>query len=254
DTYRPASYATFAGALDASGWPSVWKANIACPSFDGPRPGVDSRAVEGVSTIAYAIPNILVEYHNPDAGIPTSYWRSVGYSQNTFFAESFLDELAAAGRKDPLEVRPRLLAREPRLLAVLELAAAKAGWGTPMPAGQGRGLSVVNNIGSFTAQVAEVTVAQGKVRVNRVVCAVDCGHVVNPAIVAQQIRSGIVFGLSAALKGAITIDRGRVRESNFDKYDVIRMNETPVVDVHIVPTQNAPGGIGEASTPGIAPA
>ena len=192
--------------------------------------------------------------YNPDAGIPTSYWRSVGYSQNSFFAEAFLDELAAAGGRNPLEVRRRLLTGSPRMLGALELAASKAGWGSPLPAGQGRGLSVVDNIGSFTAQVAEVTVTGGTIRVNRVVCAVDCGHVVNPAIIAQQIRSGIIFGLSAALKGAITIDRGRVRESNFDKYDVIRMSETPVVEVHIVPSQERPGGIGEASVPGIAPA
>ena len=254
DTYRPAAYVHFAGGLDDEGWPVALTARVACPAFGGPRPGVDRTAVEGLADLAYAIPNVLVEYYNPDAGIPTSYWRSVGYSQNSFFTEAFLDELAAAGGRNPLEVRRRLLTGSPRMLGVLELAASKAGWGSPLPAGQGRGLSVVDNIGSFTAQVAEVTVAGGTIRVNRVVCAVDCGHVVNPAIVAQQIRSGIIFGLSAALKGAITIDRGRVRESNFDKYDVIRMSETPVVEVHIVPSQERPGGIGEASVPGIAPA
>ena len=140
------------------------------------------------------------------------------------------------------------------MLAALELAAEKAGWGTPLPAGRARGLSVVNNIGSFTAQVAEVSIEANAVRVHRVVCAVDCGQVVNPAIVAQQITSGIIFGLSAALKGAITIDRGRVQESSFSDYDVIRMPEAPVVEVHIVPSTSAPGGIGEASVPGIAPA
>ena len=200
------------------------------------------------------MPNILVEYHNPDARLPTHYWRSVGYSQNTFFTECFLDELAALGGKDPLDVRRRLLAGQPRMLAALELAAAKAGWGTPPPAGRARGLSVVNNIGSFTAQVAEVSIEASAVRVHRVVCAVDCGQVVNPAIVAQQITSGIIYGLSAALKGAITIDRGRVQESSFSDYDVIRMPEAPVVEVHLVPSTSAPGGIGEASVPGIAPA
>jgi len=254
DTYRPAAYAKFAGGLDADGWPSVWMARIACPSFGGPRPGVDRTAVEGAADVVYGLPNILIEYHNPDAGIPTSNWRSVGYSQNTFFTESFLDELAAAGKKDPLDVRRRLLGGQPRLLAALELAAQKAGWGTPLPQGHGRGLSVVNNIGSFTAQVAEVSVADGRVRVHRVVCAVDCGQVVNPAIVRQQIESGIIYGMSAALKGAITIDNGRVNESSFSDYDVIRMPEAPVVEVHIVPSAAAPGGIGEASTPGIAPA
>ncbi len=254
DRYRPASYARFRGGVDAQGWPVVWTASIACPSFNGPRPGVDRAAVEGAADLMYAIPNILVEYHNPDARIPTHYWRSVGYSQNTFFTESFLDELAAAGGLDPLEVRRRLLAEHPRMGAALELAAGKAGWGTPLPAGRGRGLSVVDNIGSFTAQVAEVSVTNGEVRVHRVVCAVDCGHVVNPAIIEQQIASGIIYGLSAALKGAITIEGGRVNESSFSSYDVIRMSEAPVVEVHIVPSQENPGGIGEASVPGIAPA
>ena len=254
DTYRPAAYVHFAGGVDEQGWPVALTARVACPAFAGPRPGVDRTAVEGLADLAYAIPHVLVEYYNPDAGIPTSYWRSVGYSQNTFFLEAFLDELAAAGGKDPLEVRRRLLAGAPRMRGVLELAASKAGWGTALATGRGRGLAVVDNIGSFTAQVAEVTVSGSTIRVDRVVAAVDCGHVINPAIVAQQIRSGIVFGLSAALKGAITIDRGRVREGNFDKYDVIRMSETPVVEVHIVPSQERPGGIGEASVPGIAPA
>lgn len=254
DRYRPASYIRFAGGVDAEGWPVAWSARIACPAFNGPRPGVDRAAVEGAADIAYAVPNILVEYHNPDARLPTHYWRSVGYSQNTFFTECFLDELAALGGKDPLDVRRRLLAAQPRMVGVLELAAQKAGWGTPPPAGRARGLSVVNNIGSFTAQVAEVSVAGNAVRVHRVVCAVDCGQVVNPAIVAQQLTSGIIYGLSAALKGAITIDRGRVQESSFSDYDVIRMPEAPVVEVHIVPSTSAPGGIGEASVPGIAPA
>jgi isoquinoline 1-oxidoreductase beta subunit len=178
----------------------------------------------------------------------------VGYSQNTFFTESFLDELAAAGAKDPVEVRRRLLAKNPRMLAVLELAADKAGWGKPLPSGRGRGIAVVNNIGSFNAQVAEVSIEKGKLRVHRVVCAVDCGQVVNPAIVEQQIQSGIVYGLSAALKGGITINKGRVEQQNFNQYEVLRIDEMPVVEVYIVPSQNAPGGIGEASTPTTAPA
>ena len=142
-----------------------------------------------------------------------------------------------------------MLAKSSRLLGVLELAAEKAGWGKPLPAGHARGIAVVNNIGSFNAQVAEVSVQNGKLRVHRVVCAVDCGHVINPAGVEQQIQSGIVYGLSAALKGAITIDRGRVVQGNFNHYDVLRIDEMPVVEVHIVPSQAAPGGIGEASTP-----
>ena len=248
DNYRPASYCRFAGAVDAEGWPVAWTASIACPAFAGA-----NTSTEGVRDIPYAAPNFSVDYHDVNPGVPVSYWRSVGYSQNCFFAESFLDELAHAGGKDPVEVRRRFLAKNPRLLAALELAAEKAGWGTPLPAGRGRGVSVVNNIGSNTVQVAEVSVEKGKVKVHRVVCAVDCGVVVNPAGVAQQISSGIAFGLSA-LKSSVTIKNGRVEQGNFHQYDVVRMDEMPQVEVHIVPSQAAPGGIGEASTPGIAPA
>ncbi|HEV8042051.1 MAG TPA: xanthine dehydrogenase family protein molybdopterin-binding subunit [Bryobacteraceae bacterium] len=254
DTYRPASYSRFSAGLDSEGWPVAWFTRIACPSFGGIQNGVDHTGVEGVADILYGIPNILVEYHAADAGIPVSYWRSVGYSQNTFFTESFVDELAVAGGKDPLELRRRLLRKSPRMLGALELAAAKAGWGQPLPKGRFRGMAVVNNIGSFNAQVAEISVSQGKLRVHRVVCAVDCGQVVNPRGVEQQIQSGIVFGLTAALKGAITIDRGRVQQQNFHQYDVLRIDEMPVVEVHLVPSRNSPGGIGESSTPGIAPA
>ena len=214
--------------------------------------GVDSTAVEGIHTLLYDIPNVKVEYHRADAGIPTTYWRAVGYTQNTFFAESFLDELAAAGGKDPVELRRKLLAGSPRLLGVLNRAAEKANWGKAAPR-VFQGVAVVNNIGSFTAQVAEVSLVKGKIRVNRVVCAVDCGHVVNPAIVKQQIESGIVYGLSA-MKSAITIDNGRVQQGNFDTFSVMRIDEMPKVEVHIVETDNNPGGIGEASVPGAVPA
>jgi isoquinoline 1-oxidoreductase beta subunit len=249
DNYRPASYTRFQGALDGEGWPHVFTSRTACPQFGGTR-----TAVEGIADMLYAIPHTLVDCHNVNPGIPVSYWRSVGYSQNTFFAESFLDELAHAGGKDPLEVRRRLLVNSPRGLAVLELAAEKASWGKALPAGHGRGLSLANNIGSFTAQVAEVSVTNGKLKVHRVVCAVDCGKIVNPAIIEQQIQSGIAFGLAAALKGGITIDKGRVQQGNFHNYDVLRIDEMPHVEVHIVASTANSGGIGEASTPGIAPA
>lgn len=254
DTYRPAAYTRFAAGLDPEGWPVAFSSRIACPSFGGQRNGVDHTAVEGTVDMQYGIPNVLVDYHAADAGIPVSYWRSVGYSQNTFFVESFVDELAAAAGKDPLEYRRRLLEKSPRLLAALELAADKAGWGKPLPAGRFRGVAVANNVGSFNAQVAEVSIDRGKLRVHRVVCAVDCGQVITPAGVVQQIHSGIVFGLTAALKGSITIDHGRVQQQNFHQYDMLRIDEMPVVDVHIVPSHNSPGGIGEASTPAIAPA
>jgi isoquinoline 1-oxidoreductase beta subunit len=257
DTYRPASYTTFAAGLDADGWPVALTGRVACPSFGGLRNGVDSTGVEGIVTMTYDIPNVHIEYHPPDAGIPVSYWRSVGFSQNCFFMESFLDEMAAATKKDPVEFRRRLLSKSPqnaRYLNVLNIAADKAGWGKPLPAGHFHGVGVVNNLGSFNAQVAEVSVTQGKVKVHRVVCAVDCGQVVNRAGVTQQIESGIVYGLSAALKIGITLDHGRVQQKNFNNYDPLRIDEMPVVEVHIVDNHENPGGIGEASTPSIIPA
>ena len=252
DLYRPASVVRFMAALDAEGWPAAWSARIACPTWMALRNGVARESVEGIAE--YDIPNVRVEYQDPKLPIPTGYWRSVGLSQNTFFAESFVDELAAQGRKDPVELRRRLYAKSPRLLGVLNLAAEKARWGTPLPPGRFRGIAAVSGFGSFNAQVAEVSIEQGKVRVHRVVCAVDCGRVINPTGVIQQAQGAMVYGLSAALRGNITIDRGRVAESNFHQYEPLRMNEMPVVDVHIVASTAAPGGMGELTTPPIAAA
>jgi CO/xanthine dehydrogenase Mo-binding subunit len=260
DTYRPASYCQCTGGLDADGWPIVWKAIIACPTVGG-----SDTQYDGFRDIAYrmewsgAVPpggegiDYTYRHFNVDLGIPVGCWRSAGYSQNTFFIESFLDEMAYAGGKDPMEVRRRLIVNHSRLRDVLELAADRADWGKPLPPGRGRGVSLVNNIGSYTAQIAEASVENGKLKVHRVVCAVDCGAVVNPAGVVQQIESGIAFGLSA-LKSGITIKNGRVEQGNFHEYDVVRIDEMPKVEVHIVPYGGEPGGIGEASTPGIAPA
>lgn len=255
DTYRPASVAKFGAALDAQGNLAALTSTIACPSFAGLRNGVDAAAVEGIANMAYfvGIPNANVEYHVPPTDIPTSYWRSVGYSQNTFFTESFIDELAHAAGKDPVAFRRALLAKTPRLVGVLDLAAEKAGWGKPLPAGRYRGVALVDNLGSFNAQVAEISIDKGKLRVHKVVTAVDCGQVVNPAIIVQQIRSGIIYGLSA-MRGAITFDKGRVQQQNFNNYEVWRIDETPEMEVYIVPSTAAPGGIGEASTPAIGPA
>jgi isoquinoline 1-oxidoreductase beta subunit len=251
--FRPAAYVKFGGAVDADGWPVALTARVVCPSFFGRGDGVDGIAVEGIDDLEYKIPNFHLEYQKADGTVPTSFWRSVGYSQNTFFSESFLDELAAAGGKDPLEVRRRLLKDSPRALRVVNLAAEKAGWGNAA-AGRFQGLALVNNIGSFTAQVAEIEMQKGKLRVVRVVCAVDCGRVVNPAIVNQQMESGIVYGLTAALKGAITIDNGQIQQSNFDRYEMLRIDEMPKIEVHIVSSEEEPGGVGEASVPPIAPA
>ncbi|HWF11330.1 MAG TPA: xanthine dehydrogenase family protein molybdopterin-binding subunit [Bryobacteraceae bacterium] len=259
DNYRPASYSKFEAGLDAGGWPVAWHNRIACPSITNsngqpPQNGIDRTSTEGSHDMGYGIPNKLVDYQWTEVGVPVTYWRAVGYTQNTFFVESFMDEVAVAGGKDPVEMRRKLLAQNPRLLGVLELVAQKSDWGKALPAGRFRGVAVVNNVGSYTAQVAEVSVDRGKVKVHRIVCAVDCGHVVNPAIVEQQMRSAIVYALSAALKGKITIDKGRVEQSNFDRYDVVRIDEAPVVEVHIVPSTQNPGGIGEAGVPAIAPA
>ena len=249
DTYRPMSYTTFAAALDANGYPEALHAHVACPPFGGP-----TTSVEGIADMKYAIPNVRVEHHAPDVGIPVSYWRSVGYSQNTPFMECFLDELAAEAGIDPVEYRRHLLADQPRLLNVLNLAAERAGWGTPLPAGHFRGVAVGNNIGSFNAQVAEVSIDNGKLNIHKVWCAIDCGHVVNPKIIKQQIEGGIVYGLSAALKQEITFENGRVVQTNFHNYDPLRIDETPDVDVVIVESTERPGGIGEASTPTAPPA
>jgi isoquinoline 1-oxidoreductase subunit beta len=251
--YRPAAYVKFAGSLDAQGWPETFMARVVCPSFGRGGDGFDDTAVEGINDLEYRFPHCAIEFHRADGAVPTSYWRSVGYSQNTFFAECFLDELAAAGGKDPVEVRRRLLAHSPRMLAVLNLVAEKANWGKPAP-GRYQGVALVNNLGSFTAEVAEVSLEGSKVKVHRVVCAIDCGQVVNPAILNQQVEGGIAYGLTAALKGAITIDRGRAQQGNFNTYDMLRIGEMPKIDVHIVRSSEAPGGVGEASVPPIAPA
>jgi isoquinoline 1-oxidoreductase beta subunit len=254
DRFRPASYMKFRAGLDAAGKLTVWTARVSCSSFAGLRNGLDREGVAGIADVLYDIPHVQVEYREPGLKIPTNYWRSVGHSQNTFFTESFIDELAQAAGKDPVEFRRALLANQPRLLGALNLAAEKAGWGKPLPAGRALGVAAVNCFGSFNAQIAEVSIERGKVRVHRVVSAVDCGQVVNPAGVEQQMQSAIVYGLSAALRGNITFDKGRVQQTNFHQYEPLRMDEMPVVETYIVPSTNNPGGMGEVGTPAIAPA
>jgi isoquinoline 1-oxidoreductase beta subunit len=205
--------------------------------------------------LPYAIPNLQVEYIYKDLGIPVGFWRSVGASQNAFITESFIDELAAAAGKDPFEFRRALLGKAPRHKGVLELAAEKGDWGKPLPPGRFRGIAVAFSYGSYAAEVAEVSIARdGKVRVHRVVCAIDCGVFVNPDTVKAQVEGSIVWGLTAALYGEITIDKGRVRQSNFHDYPMLRINEMPAVEVHIVPSNAPAGGVGEPGVPPIAPA
>jgi len=258
--YRPATYNVLRAALDERGTPTAWAHRIVGPSISVERGqklenGIDPSMVEGAANIPYAIPNLEVQYIYKNVGIPVGVWRSVGASQNAFITESFIDELAAAASKDPFEFRRGLLTNALRHRGVLELAAEKAGWGTALPPGRFRGIAVAFSYASYAAEVAEISIAKdGKVRVHRVVCAIDCGVHVNPDQVVAQMEGGIVYGLSAALYGAITIDKGRVQQSNFHDYPVLRINEMPVVEVHIAPSKAAAGGIGEPAVPPLAPA
>ena len=260
DYYRTASYAHFTAALDANGFPTVWKNRIACPSlmarFGPLKDNFDRRSVEICDTVPYDIPNILIDYQLVDVGIPIGFWRSVGASQNGFFLESFIDEIAAAGKKDPYELRRHLLEKSPRHLAALELAAQKAQWGKPLPPGHFRGIAIVSAYFGYVAQVIEISLNRQArtLKVHRVVCALDCGRVVNPSSIDAQAKSSIVYGLTAALRGEITIDRGRVQQSNFNDYPMLRINEMPAVDVHIIPSEEAPTGAGEFAVPPVAPA
>jgi len=262
DFYRPATFTKLTGGLDSEGWPVAWKCRVVGPSimsrfFPGSvKNGLDNSSVEGIVDSKYAIPNFFCDYVLTETGVPVGFWRSVGNSQNGYITECFIEELARASGKDSFEFRRRLLANAPRHRGVLELAAEKASWGKPLPAGQTRGIAVVESFGSFVAEVAEVSFnkGSGEIRVHRVVCAVDCGRYVNPDIVAAQMESCIVYGLTAALKGQITIDKGRVAQGNFNDYEMLRFNEMPRVEVHIVPSNEAPGGCGEPGTPPIAPA
>jgi isoquinoline 1-oxidoreductase beta subunit len=222
--------------------------------------GIDLTSVEGASTLPYAIPHMAVELHTQQQGVPVLWWRSVGSTHTAFSTETFVDELAAAAGKDPVEFRRALLAKHPRHLAALELAASKADWGKPLAAGpagtkRGRGVAVHESFGTVVAQVAEVTVDKdGKLRVDRVVCAVDCGIAVNPDVIRAQMEGGIGFGLSAALYGKITVKDGVVEQSNFHDYPILRINEMPAIEVHIVPSTAKPSGVGEPGVPVIAPA
>lgn len=220
------------------------------------RNGLDPDAVEAAAEPPYALSNIHVDYVRVEPpGIPTAFWRGVGVTHNLFVVESFIDELAAAAKQDPVAYRKALLGHNPRALAVLSLATEKAGWGQPLPARRGRGISVQFAFGTYLSQVAEVEVAaDGSIRVHRIVCAVDCGVVVNPDTIAAQMEGGSIFGLTAALRGAITLKNGRVEQGNFDTYRPMRIDEVPVIEMHLVKSTEAPGGIVETATVAVAPA
>ncbi len=262
DMYRPYFYDRLAAGLDAQGMPVAWNhritgssilARFAPPLFKN---GFDPETVDGAAEPPYALPNILVDYvqHEPP-DIPTAFWRGVGPTHNIFMVEGFIDELAVAAKKDPVAYRRALLAQNPRAKAVLDLAAEKAQWGKALPQGVGRGVSLQFAFGTYMAQVAEVKVASdGAVHVQRVVCAVDCGVVVNPDTVRAQIESAIIFGIAGALYNEVTFKDGRVEQANFHNYRVLRINETPIIDVHIVKSRETPGGMGEPGTSALAPA
>jgi isoquinoline 1-oxidoreductase beta subunit len=261
--YRPMWHDRFAAGLDANGDPVAWTHTIVGQSimqgtlFEsfGVKDGIDSASVEGAADLLYGIPNLQVDLHTPKIGVPVQWWRSVGHSHTGFSVEAFFDEVAHAGGKDPYELRRKLLANQPRMKAVLELAAQKADWGSKLPPGVGRGMATHFSFESYVAQVVEASVGKGgAVRVHRVVCALDCGLVINPDTVRAQIEGGIIFGLTAALKTEITLKAGRVEQGNFDDYQMLRIFESPEIEVHMVPSGENPTGVGEPGVPPVAPA
>ena len=280
DMYRPYYYDRIAAGLDAGGKPVAWTHRVTGSSIMArvtselfPKnlrviravglhqviagmKGLDTDAVEGAAEPPYDLPNIRVEYVRQEPpGIPTAFWRGVGPTHSIFVVESFIDELAATAGQDPVAYRRALLDHSPRARAVLDLVAEKAGWGQPLTPRSGRGVALLHAFGSYIAQVAEVAVSPaGDVRVTRVVCAVDCGMIVNPDTVTAQMEGGIVFGITGVLFGEITIKGGRVEQHNFNDYRMLRINEAPVIEVHLVSSGEAPGGVGEPGTSCVMPA
>jgi len=260
--YRPLWHSRIAATLGAEGAIESWTHTIVGQSFIAGtafepfiiRDGIDGTSVEGAADLPYAIPNVRVDLHTTQVGVPTLWWRSVGHSHTAFVVESFLDELAHARGADPLALRRALLAAKPRHLGVLELAAEMAGWGGPLPAGRARGLAVHHSFESWVAMVAEVSLERGRPRVHRVTAAVDCGRVVNPDTVRAQVEGAVGFALTATLYGEITLEDGRVRQSNFHDYKMLRIPEMPEVAVHVVPSEEPSTGIGEPGVPPVAPA
>lgn len=247
DFYRPYTYHKLTAGLDTSGNPVAWEHRVVGPS--------KGKSTGGAVYPPYAIPNFHFEYIKSGYAVPTGSWRSVGSSHNAFIIESFIDELAFAAGKDPLDYRIQLLSDSSRHLDVLKLAAEKADWGKPMPSGRYRGIALHESFGSFVAQVAEISINNNKqVRVHRVVCAIDCGIVVNPDTVRAQMDSAIVFGLTATLKSSITIQNGRVKQANFHDFSLLRIDEMPQIETHIAPSREDPGGVGEPGVPPIAAA
>ncbi|MEH6402663.1 MAG: xanthine dehydrogenase family protein molybdopterin-binding subunit [Sneathiella sp.] len=265
DMYRPAALANFEGTLNSSGKIDAWHNRVASPSvtrsfakrllpwadIDMP----DNTTAEGAADISYQISNLLMEHVPTPLEIPVGYWRSVGHSYNAFFSEGFMDEMAWAAEKDPLEFRLSHLKEHKDFTAVLQKLKEVSDWTTPLPAGRGRGVALHESFGSIVGQVVEITANKDKeISIDKVYCVIDCGTVVNPDTVKAQMESGIIFGLSAALYGEITIERGRVVQENFPDYDMVRLNNCPEIEVHLAPSGRPLGGVGEPATPPIAPA
>jgi len=263
--YRPFAHERLVAALGDDGRPTALTYTAACQSiikgtFMEPfaldkKTGLDGSIHEGASDTHYAdgIPNLRVDVHQEATPVPVLWWRSVGNLHTAWAMESFIDECAHAAKQDPIAYRLSLL-QEPRMIAALKLVAEKSGWGKPLPKGRARGVAVHASFGSVVAEVAEVSLVGGRPRVHRVVAAIHCGTAVNPALVAHQVESAVTYGLSAALQGEITLEGGRVQQSNFNDYPMLRIDETPVVEAYIVPSDAPPTGVGEPATPPIAPA
>jgi isoquinoline 1-oxidoreductase beta subunit len=257
--YRPMYFHTLRAGLDAEGELVAWQHRIVGQSltkgtpFGGP--GIDPTSVEGASNLPYAVPNLDVELHTTEVGVPVLWWRSVGSTHTAYSTEVFFDMVARAAGKDPLDARRTLLKDHPRHRAVLDLVAEKAGWSTALPEGKARGIAVAESFGSYVAQVAEVSrTASGGIKIERIVCAVDCGLAVTPDVIRAQMEGGIGYGLSAIMKGEVTLNDGLVEQGNFNSYDVLRINEMPKVEVHIVPSAAKPTGVGEPGVPPVGPA
>jgi isoquinoline 1-oxidoreductase beta subunit len=245
------------GAFDSAGKLTAFKLHITSPSITArmfpPVKGVDDSVIEYAINYPYDVPNVAVTYSRQEIGIDVGYMRSVSHSPNCFVIESFMDEMAAAAGKNPYEFRLELLHKKPRHRRVLQMTAERAGWGKA-PAGRYQGLSFMEGYTTHLAQVAEISIESGVLKVHKIVCVVDCGQMVNPRIVESQIESGIIFGLSSALWGEVTLSGGRAQQTNFNNYRVLRGNEMPQIDVHLLESDELPGGIGEAAVAPVAPA
>jgi isoquinoline 1-oxidoreductase subunit beta len=260
--YRPAFLHAIAGSVDGGGDPVSWRSRLVGQSIFAGSPfegfmkekGYDPASVEGADDLPYSIPNIAIEYQQTQVNVPVQWWRSVGHSHTAFAVECFVDELAGLAHKDPYQFRRALLVKHPRHLGVLDLAAQKAGWGKPLPKGRGRGIAVHSSFESFNAQVAEVSVTDGKIQVHRIVSAIDCGRYVNPDIIAAQLEGGAIFAASAALFQELTFEKGRLLQTNFHSFPMMRMNECPKIETYIVQSNEKSGGIGEPGVPCTAPA